>query len=122
MIEGSDPVAALDTSAISELLAEVEQRIISEIHQNRSIQTSVLAALQDQKILKKAKIKSAAIEQIVESWLYDLDKLSNYQYIEDLEQSIKFDHLREFALDSVRELQSRNYVTVEPSGRLRWNL
>lgn len=111
-----------DLSGISELLSENQIRIIEEIHQNRSLIVAIQAALQSEKIIESSKLKRIAIDQLLGIWLSDLESLKSYDNLSDLENSVVYEHLKLISLDAIEELSRRNYVTVEPSGKLRWNL
>lgn len=121
LITGGQNHAQIDFQVIFDTLHETEQRIISEIHQNRALQTSILQSLQDQQLVRKEKFKAAAIEEILESWLKDLENISMNTSIEELERTVEYEHLKKYALDAIQELKFRKYLTIEPSGKLRWH-
>lgn len=118
----SSPVSDFDLTGISELLSEDRSRIIEEIQQNRSLIVAIQTALQNEKTVSSNQVKQIAVDQLVSIWLSDSGLLKSFGTVDELEASVECDHLKIVALNALEELSSHKYVTIEPSGKLRWNL
>lgn len=125
LVEGDDSSSSsvnIDINRIGELIAESEKRILSEIEQNRLLVMSQTEAMQAQKVLDKSTMKKITINQLVNQWLEKPVLLSTYSTIEELEKSIKYNHLRIVFMDALDDLSKRQFVTVSPGGKLKWSL
>lgn len=122
LIESPAGESELDLTRISELISESQSRVIGELHQNRSLIVAIQAALQSEKIIETSNLRKAAITQLIEIWLSNLESLKRINNLEELENSVTYDHLKPITLDALEELSQRRYVTIEPSGKLRWTL
>ena len=118
---GYESGTSLDVERIHELLSEIEQRLVSEIHQNRSLIVGTQSSIQVANEQESKQLKSAAINQLLRHWLSD-PSLKRIKKLDDLERYIPYDHFDMVVLDTIKELQKRKLLTIKPSGALIWNL